>query len=215
MFFRIIKRILLILSLMANTAAMAQQDAYLKELVGVVENLRNANGKKQSYNNAVNILSQQGKPKITLMDDLGNHQNEYIAANNDKFRLNAVVTYAYSVQNGTNLSKGNYFDSRQLGVKYSLYEKNVKPGKTVAYQLTGHRGRQEFVVVPFQNNAKYNTSISYDGNNNAKVEKNINVKNYSVFTIDKVQTDGKINITIENKGNVFESFAIINYNERK
>ncbi len=210
-----LKIIFFILCLPTSTRVLAQKDAYLNELVKVVENIQNANGNKSIYNNAVDKLSEDGKPYITLMDDLGCDNNEYRGKFSDKFRLNAVVTHAYGVQRGTNLSKGNYFDSKELGVKYSLFEKTVKPGGKVVYEINGHKGMQEFVVIPFKNTTPYNVSIKYLGNENPRIDKIVNGKKHTLFYIDKVKPQGIIRIAIENNGTQFESFAIINYNERK
>lgn len=38
---------------------------------------------------------------------------------------------------------------------------------------------------------------------------------YVSFKIDRVESQGMIEITIENKGSSFESFALMNYNSRK
>ena len=205
------KTLITLLFVSLTVTIQAQSDAGLQKMVSIVAGLQKAAGSKKACNAAVDSLSRSGAPKITLMDDAGTDEHEYRGRDTDKFRLNAVVTYAYNIQNGANLSRGNYFDSRQRGIKYSLIEKSIKPRSKAVYSLTGHSGPQELVVMPFKPDADYAVTVSYEGRpcTPAKSE------GYVSFKIDRVESQGRIEITIENHATNFESFALMNYNSRK
>ena len=83
--------------------AQNQTDSYLQDITKVVKELRKSNNTVR--NSVVNNLSKDGKPKITLMDEVqlsGDKEekaNEVKGAKGNRFKLNQVVSRVYKKQN--------------------------------------------------------------------------------------------------------------------
>lgn len=185
------------------------QDTGLAEMAGEVIALRKAT--KEARNQAVVSLSAASKPKITLMDEVRKHDNEYKGKNANQFKMNQVVTYVYGRQNQTMASKGDYFNSNEKDIHYSAIEKSVKKGASVTYTITGHSGDQQFIIIPFSPKTVFNATV-----NGTKAEpwrdgaKSVTLKG--------VRKDDTLSITIDysasNKA-AYESFVILNHNPQE
>lgn len=195
--------------------AAAQTDAYLKQLAKQVEDLRVPSANKTARNNAVLALSAAGKPKITLMDDAKPHANEHRARGCSKFLFNKVVTYVHERQNLTMVSRSDYFNSNELGVKYSAIEKSIVKGKTVSYTLTGHSGAQEFVFISFNPRTQFEVragkagaapiAVRAQGGKACVALGNVSKTDQITFSITSAQTNGE----------AYDSFVILNHNPQQ
>ncbi len=194
----------------------AQEDVYLKKCINIISNIQNSSKDKQVYNNAINLLSDSNQPLLTILDNIGEDKvNEYRKSDKDPFRLNSIVTHVYHIQNGEESSRGNYYDSREVGINYSMIEKSIKPNSKVTYSISGHKGMQEFVFIPYnRKKAYYSISISVNGRN-YPLKNEVTPTSYHYVKIANVKTNDIINITIHNQSNKFNSFAIINHNTKK
>lgn len=203
------KGLYLLLAGLLSSMGCQAQDTYLKELVAGVKELRKAT--KETRNKAVLNLSATGKPKITLMDELKKHENEYRGKDSNTFMMNQIVTYVYSRQNTVMVSKGDFFNSTETDIYYSVIEKKVKKGLSVTYSITGHAGNQEFMFVPFHSNAKYEVYVSATHIEPKKgISKNDGIQ---YVNLGKVTKQDSITFTIKSSAN--ESFVILNYNPQK
>ena len=200
--------------------AQKQNGNYLEDILKVVTSLRSGNNSVRSA--AVDNLSAEGKPKITLMDELklvgtaSEKANEVKGAKGNRFKLNQVVAYVYKSQNIQLESKSNMLNGNEVGINYSLIEKSVKKGGKVTYQLVGRNGKQDFVIVPYNDKTTYKVSVGMVGESTVGKE----VTNVYRVSLPYASRKRPILISIEyldvksNKDAV-ESFAILNYNPQK
>ncbi len=189
-------------------------DPFVQRYIDLVATLQSANGNKRVCQSAVDTLSSLRYPKIALLDDLGEDKNEYRGSNANPLKINSIVVQAWQRQQGFETSRGYYYDSRQRGIRHSMMEKSVAARATVHYSISEHSGRQELVVIPYSKNARYRVSVTCDGQ--TIPSKLVNGKiSYWLFVIDKVTTSDVVKIEIENQSDKFESFVIINYNQRR
>ena len=199
--------------------AQNQTDSYLQEITKVVKELRKSNNAVR--NSVLNSLSQDGKPKITLMDEVqlsGDKEekaNEVKGSKGNRFKLNQVISNVYKKQNHQLESKGNMLNGNEKDIHYSIIEKSVKRGGKVTYELKGRSGEQDFVFVPFNPKTKY---VIYMYTSKKEIRK-------EATDVCTIHLDGvlrkqplKFSITyLNDKGNkdLVESFAILNYNPQK
>lgn len=217
------KKVFITLLLMAGSIlvqAQEQMDNYLQDIVKVVKELRKDNNSVR--NSAITALSANGKPKITLMDEIklvGNNNekaNEIKGAKGNFFKLNQVVAYIYKKQNHQLESKSNMLNGNEVGINYSVIEKSIKRGGMVTYQIKGRMGKQEFAFVPYHPNTKYQVTVSIDG----KDEISRTANDVCYIPLKRVYHNQAIYITVgylEDKSNkdAVESFAILNFNPQK
>ena len=139
--------------------AQDQADSYLQDITKVVKELRKGNNTVRNL--AVEKLSQDGNPKITLMDEIqlsGDKEekaNEVKGTKGNRFKLNQVISRVYKKQNHQLESKSVMLNGNEKDIHYSIIEKSVKRGGKVTYELKGRSGEQDFVFVPFNPKTKY------------------------------------------------------------
>lgn len=210
-----LKRLLMIISMCSLCSLCeAQQDAHLRELTKLVISLRGANKKSRE-----NLAEKMGKSpiKIVLMDEIRQDANEYVGKDAFLFWLNQIVANVYSQQHVMLVSKGEYYNSTEKGIYYSAIEKSVQSGKTVSYQITGHIGNQEYVILSFHPDSKFKVSVKLNGS--MKIQSGV-IKGQWSFTLPQVKVRDMMTLQItslspvKNK-NAFESFAILNFNPQK
>ncbi len=207
------KRIILFLLLTALClqGPSAQEASHLSSLVKDVIALRKTKVSKTALNQTVLRWSEAGKPKITLMDEIGRAADEYRGAGANKFKMNQVVTFVYDRQNRGLVSKGEFFNSTEKGIFYSAIEKTVPRGKTVSYTLTSHLGPQEFAFIPFNPKARYSVAV----NDKSSTPDNEGIV---LISLGRVALQDSITFSISlAPDNVAEqeSFTILNYNPQK
>lgn len=207
---KIMKRIMFLMVIaLTFTNCFAQDDAYLRKITGDILLLRKGNVSNDVLNKIVIDWSASNRPKITLMDEIKRDEsNEYRGPDANRFKMNQLVTYIYKRQNIGMVSKGDYFNSTEKDIHYSVIEKNVKKGCTVNYKLTGHIGNQEFVIIPFHSKARFLAKI-----NGKSAE--ITGDNVRFVQLPQVCKEDVIEISITNNSSSNESFVILNHNPQK
>lgn len=192
----------------------AQDNQYLRELTQTVKKLRKARSKEQKQ--IIADLAMEKNPKIALMDDIEGGGAEYDGPEANRFFMNQVFAFVYEKQNHKMESNSVFLSSKEKGINYSGIEKSIKKGGRVKYTIDGHKGRQEFVFIPYHPDTKYKVTISDD------FRKPIEKEATDVYAIKypNVGESETISITIEYLGSksnkeAFESFAILNYNPQK
>ena len=199
--------------------AQNQTDSYLRDITKIVKELRK--GSNTVRNSAVANLSKEGKPKITLMDEVqlsGDKEekaNEVKGSGGNRFKLNQVISNVYKKQNHQLESKNIMLNGNEKDIHYSIIEKSVKRGGKVTYELKGRSGEQDFVFIPFNPKTKY-VIYMYTGKKEVRKE---------VTDVCTIHLDGiskklplKFSITYLNdkvNKDLVESFAILNYNPQK
>ena len=190
-------------------SVMAQDNAYLRELTTCVKKLRTGND--NTCKAIARQIGDKSKPKITLLDNLGQSANEVVGKNVYAFKLNKVVAWAHKNQNNRLVTKGTYFSSNESGVAYSAIEKIIKGGSKARYNLKGHFGIQEMVVVAYHLNTQFSLVLKV----NEKVIKSLTVKDMACVKTPSLREHDTITIELSVPSNVAggqEAFATINYN---
>ena len=192
----------------------AQDNQYLHELTETVKKLRKAKSKVKKQ--IIADLAMDNKPKIALMDDIEGGGAEYDGPEANRFFMNQVFVFVYEKQNHKMESNSVFLSSKEWGINYSGIEKSIKKGGKVKYTIDGHKGRQEFVFIPYHPDTKYRVTISDDLRRPIEKE----VTDVCAIKYDDVGEKDTITITIEYLGGksnkeAFESFAILNYNPQK
>lgn len=215
------KLILTLLILVGFTLAQAQEqtDKYLLEISKVVKELRKS--KKSVYNSAITTLSKDGKPKITLMDEMkwagdeDEKASEVKGSSGNRFKLNQIVSNVYKQQNHQLESNTDMLNGNEKDVHYSIIEKSVKRGGKLSYEIKGRVGEQDFIYVPFNPKSKYVVYMYVGGKEIRKEGADV-----CTFHFDGISRKQSIKISIyylADKANkdLVESFAILNYNPQK
>lgn len=198
----------------------AQTADYLQEIAKVVKDLRKSNNSVRQQ--AVATLAANQNPKVTLMDEIKWAGDEEEKANEVKgnqgyrFKLNQVILNVYKKQNHRLESKTNMLNGNEKDIHYSIIERSVKRGGKITYQIKGRMGVQDFMFVPFNPKSKYVVTMYVDG---VRVERK---ESSDVCQIHLNRMSGKQSIVfsinyLDDKSNkdLFESFAILNYNQQK
>ena len=208
------KGICLLLAMLAFSCAQAQDNQYLRELTEIVKKLRKA--KSKIRNQVIADLAKEKNPKIALMDDIEGGGAEYDGLEANRFFMNQVFVFVYEKQNHKVESNSIYLSSKERGINYSGIEKSIRKGGRVRYTIDGHKGRQEFVFIPYHSDTKYKVTISDDLRmpiermaTDVCAIKYYNVKETDTITIIIDYYGGNSN------KEAFESFAILNYNPQK
>ena len=198
---------IIVACLMVCMIGYAQEDAHLRKMTDGLLVLRKAKASRDALNKMVLSWSATGCPKITLMDDIKYHGNEYKEDGANKFNMNKVVTHVYNRQNPGMVSKGIYFNSTEREIYYSAIEKTIQNKKTVTYTISGHVGTQEFVFVSFNPNSRFSATVN---GIQAKGQDGV-----LWVKIPNVQQEDNIVFSITNNSNSFESIVILNHNPQK
>ena len=184
-------------------------DRYLAKMTEDVKTIRKKKASKDILNKTVLNWSSAGQPKVTLMDEIKRDEDEYRGKDVFKFKMNQVVYHVHDRQNTKMVSKGDYFNSNEQNVHYSAIEKTVKRGKTVTYTISGHAGKQEFVVVSF--NPKSQLKVTVNDEPAASLGDGV-----WVSRLGRVKGPITISITLDGKDSAqYESFVILNHNPQK
>lgn len=204
------KRLTLLIMAVCCISGYAQEDAYLKQLTKELVSIRTQKVSEAALRTAVVNWSASERPKITIMDDVGfDRAAECRGSDANSFKVNQLVTRVYKRQNMTMVSKGEYFNSTERDIHYSAIEKTIKKGCTATYTLTGHVGRQEFVLMSFNPKSRFKATV------NGREARETDVPGVMTVDIGKVRREDKIVITISNLSSGNESFVILNHNPQK
>lgn len=203
--------LLMAISLLTCISSYAQEDAYLQKLTESILQLRKAKASSDALNKTVLDWSASGSPKITLMDEIKRDPiSEYRGNDANKFKINQIVTHVYNRQNTGMVSKGDYFNSTEKDIYYSAIEKTVKKNCTATYTLKGHVGMQEFVFIPYHENAHFMVKV-----NGEEAKPVMGKGGVLSLKLSKVKIEDNIVFSITNSSGVNESFVILNHNPQK
>lgn len=186
-------------------------DPHLNKMTEDVKTIRKKKASKDILNKTVLNWSAKGMPKITLMDEIKRNDGEYKGKDVYKFKMNQLVYHVHDRQNTKMVSKGDYFNSNEKNVFYSVIEKTVKRGQTVTYTITGHAGTQEFVFIAFNPKSQLTATVN---NVPAKCLED----GVWAIVLDKVKAGDTITLSVSlNAKNAaqYESFVILNHNPQK
>ena len=185
-----------------------QNDTNLKKLKDDVVGLRHLRP-NASREACINEWAAKGKPKLTLMDDIGyDMKAEYHGKDANRFKLNQIITHVYKRQNKTMVTKGEFFNSTERGIYYSAIEKTLRGKQKASYTLRGHQGIQEFVIVAYNPQCRF--SVAVNGKEAHEVAEGV-----KVVDIGMVEKNDTIRITLSNMMTNNESFVILNHNPQK
>lgn len=218
------RRILLITLMLVSRLVLMQAqeptESYLQDIAKVVKELRKENN--SARNSAISTLSAEGKPKITLMDEIrwaGDEEekaNEIKGSKGNRFKLNQVITHVYKKQNHQLKSKSIMLNGNEKDIHFSVIEKSVKKGGKVTYQTKGRKGEQDFIFVPFNPKSKFVVTMYVDGEKVDRKESTDVCQIHLNYLYSRQTITFSINY-IDDKANkdLVESFAILNYNPQK
>jgi hypothetical protein len=195
--------------MMVCLCSQAQTDTHLQKLTKGLLQLRKAKASEKMLNETVINWSASGCPKLTLMDEIQRDEaNEYRGNGANRFRMNQVVTYVYNRQNTGMVSKGDYFNSTEKNVYYSVIEKTVKKGCTATYTLTGHSGAQEFCFVSFNPKAIFTATVNGETATPSG-------EGVLYLKTKRIKAADQIVFSITNNSSANESFVVLNHNPQK
>ena len=186
-------------------------DTHLNKMTEDVKTIRKKKASKDVLNKTVLNWSANGMPKITLMDEIKRDNGEYRGKDVYKFKMNQLVYHVHDRQNTKMVSKGDYFNSNEKNVFYSVIEKTVKRGQTVTYKITGHAGKQEFVFIAYNPKSQLTATVN-----------NVPAKYLEdgvwAIVLDKVEAGDTITLSVSlgaKNAAQYESFVILNHNPQK
>ncbi len=158
--------------------------------------------------------------KILMTDPLWTPMNELVATDptseckaSDRvpgFKLNKLLAGAEQAQR-FETSTGNMLNGEDARFNYSLYERTVRSGATVEYNLSGRSGEQTFIIIPFEADADFTATVKAG-------EEPMEVKKYKDGTLaftGNVSKGERVKLTIINTSDRNCSFAILNHNTRR
>lgn len=206
------KAILLIIAIWLGCLpgqAQSIADKHLAKMTEDVKTIRKKKASKGILNQTVLNWSAAGQPKVTLMDEIKRDENEYRGKDVFKFKMNQVVYHVHNRQNTKMVSKGDYFNSNEQNVHYSAIEKTVKRGKTVTYKISGHAGKQEFVVIAYNPKARLTVKV------NSKPAESMG-DGVWISSLPRVNGPIVVSVTLDSMDSAqYESFVILNHNPQR
>lgn len=202
------RKFLIIVSLLASSVLLYAQTAELDNLIEIVKSLRS--GSEKSYNNAVSRLASDRL--WTPMDELQTFPEAECKASErvPGFKLNSALTNAENSQR-YQTTTGNHLNGADSRFNYSLFEKTIRPGKTVNYTLQQRWGEQVFILIPYSTKAKLSASVK----SGKAVFKNETLGSGIIRLTGNVTKGSNVTLDIRNDSKENISYVIINYNSRK
>lgn len=203
-----------VLMLCVYALANAQQsgvDQELTSLIDVVKTLRASN--EAAFNNAMKVLEKD--TKWTPMDETGSVRDgvECKASENvPRFKLNKILSRVNGNRKYVS-THGDMVNGEDTRYDYSLYERSLKSGAEVKYSLKGREGRQVFVIVPFDSNARFSAKVESGGKT---VSGKLNPDGTVVVAWDKdlPTRNTEFVLSVKNETKSSQSMVIINHNTR-
>lgn len=124
----------------------AEMDGEMEYLVGIVRLLGKQN--ESAYQEACRLLSSD--TKWTPMNETGAFQAGECPPSDrlSGFKLNRALTSVAGKRKYVS-SHGDMLNGEDERYDYSLYERSVRAGQTVRYELKGREGNQLFILIPF------------------------------------------------------------------
>lgn len=188
-------------------------DKNLDKLINDIRNLQNKGTREQAYSELKNNLS------WTLMDELPTDKaNECkITEKVSKFGINDVAWKIFTNRDGAYNDGGVFCNGADPRYDYSVYEKSLKGGSAVSYEVTKRNGKQIFAFFPCRKASKFAYSVKVKrGETENEVDDTVVENGITYFIINEALTASDIiTITIQNNNNTGEAVAIANYNSKK
>ena len=198
-----------------GVSAQSINDSELQSLIGVVKMLRASD--EATFNKAAQILA--ADTKWTSMSELGVKQKtECLPVDRvPGFKLNRILSKAEGNRKYV-YTHGDMLNGEDERYDYSLYERSLKAGQEVTYNLKGREGTQVFVLVSFMGEAaRLSGYITLDDGRLVMFETEKQDKGIWIARCESsMLTRNKVfSITIKNGSQDNQSFVIINHNTRK
>jgi hypothetical protein len=194
------------------------QDSQLQQLVEIVSGLRTSTGTKDeaAFKGAADKF--RNITWWTPMDELiDNNGNECAVFDRSlsRFRLNTLLFDIEQSRKGLSTTRGAGTDGRSKAYDYSLYEKSVKPGKTVSYTLTGREGRQTFIVLPYNPAAKLDVTLLRGTEKLGEGKTDPTSGQIVLQSTATLKADDQLTLEIRNRESKGVAMVILNHNTRK
>lgn len=205
------KRILLLLVSVVWCSvifAAPPDDKELALLVDVVKMLRSA--LETDYAKASQILSFD--VRWTPMNETGAVRPQECKPS-DKvagFKLNRILSKADRGRKYVS-THGDMINGEDARYDYSLYERALKAKSKAEYVLKGRKGKQTFVIIPYQASAVRQLAVKATGQS---VQTSRDDKD-GLITVTCVASGNEVKLTVENRSSQPQSFVILNHNSRK
>lgn len=211
------RRVVTALVLMLCCLALPAQtinDKELSKLVNIVVDLRKA-PTADTYDRIKSIMLNDSL--WTPMSELGSLRDEECPFSDKQlksFKFNSILNTVDRRRKPVT-THGDGLNGEDIRYNYSLYERSVRAGKTVSYELKGRVGAQTFVIVPFNGEAATITAnVEIDGKTIEFKESNIPGVLTANYEGSLIKTD-RFTIQVKNGSKVGQAFVIINHNTRK
>lgn len=148
----------------------------------------------------------------TMMDEIKSDPNEYRMIGGNYFKLNNILTTCSGYDKS--MTTGDFLNGNDPNFKYSLIERGIKKGCTVKYEMKCRKGKQTFVVMPYD--AQKADQVELEAFVNGKSVGKGQAKDGNIIVdinrnIDEADT---IRLEIANKSDVNMPMVIINHNTR-
>lgn len=181
----------------------AQYNTEMEKLIRLTTTMRNQKMRTQVLNEL------KADTKWTLMDELEFDTNECTYGDKvDMFGINDIAAEIAQREKGVVNVGGRFKHSADPNFQYSFIELTAKAGKSILYNVKGHKGTQQIAIVPFYRNQAYTAVFITDG----KEQKAHTMKDgISYYTV-AVGKRGNYEFEITNTGTKNASFAVITYN---
>lgn len=181
----------------------AQYNVEMEKLIRLTTTMRNQKMRTQVLNEL------KADTKWTLMDELEFDSNECTYGDKvDMFGINDIAAEIAQREKGIINVGGRFKHSADPNFQYSFVELTAKAGKSILYNVKGHKGIQQVAIVPFNKNQSYTAVFITDG----KEQKTHTTKDgVSYYTV-AVGKHGNYEFEITNTGTKNASFAVITYN---
>lgn len=197
------------------SVAQTMEDKELQSLIEAVRMLRHSH--EDTFTKVSQLFS--ADYQWTSMTELGvRQQTECLPS--DKvpgFKLNRILTKAEGERKYV-YTHGDMLNGEDERYNYSLYERSLKAGEEVCYQLKGREGAQVFALIPFK--GKEAAFSGYLQIGSAEPVKFASVGTdedllYAFLQSPSLNRETTISITIKNHSGENQSFVIVNHNTRK
>ena len=181
----------------------AQYNAEMEKLIRLTATMRDQGKRTQVLNEL------KADTKWTLMDELEFDANECTYGDKvNMFGINDIANEIAQREKGIINVGGRFKHSADPNFQYSFIELTAKAGKTIQYNVKGHKGSQQIAIVPFDKKQSYTAVFITDG----KELKAHTIKDgISYYTV-AVGKRGNYEFEITNTGTKNASFAVITYN---
>lgn len=190
----------------------AQTDKELASLVNVVKLLRVST--EANFKKATGILS--ADMKWTPMNETGSVRPEECKPSDrvKGFKLNRILFKAEGSRKYVS-THGDMINGEDARFDYSLYERTLKAKSTVWYCLRGRKGKQTFVIVPFNKSATPDLTVTLAGSA-AKGKCDMGAGTITIeCNAGTIRNSNEVVLIVENKSSKPQPFVIINHNTRK